>query len=87
VDALPRSVGRRYTADLSDMEGFEVRTIAGVDGTFSVFDGIEVCIEVPHPLSADEPFAMIDVKDAEFATSVKDQFEPQWGEAEPLTFG
>jgi len=55
--------------------------------TFSVFDGIEVCIEVPHPLSADEPFAMIDVKDAEFATSVKDQFEPQWGEAEPLTFG
>ena len=87
VDALPRSVGRRYTADLSDMEGFEVRTIAGVDGTFSVFDGIEVCIEVPHPLSADEPFAMIDVKDEEFATSVKDQFEPQWGEAEPLTFG
>ncbi|EMA66381.1 TrmB family transcriptional regulator [Halorubrum kocurii] len=87
VDALPRSVGRRYTAELSDMPGFEVRTIAGVDGTFSVFDGIEVCIEVPHPLSVDEPFAMIDVKDAEFAASVKDQFEPQWAEAEPLTFG
>jgi len=87
VDALPRSVGRRYTAELSTMEGFEVRTTAGVDGTFNVFDGIEVCIEVPHPLSGDEPFAMIDVKDAEFATSVSEEFEPRWAEAEPLSFG
>jgi len=87
VDALPRSVGHRYTAELSDMAGFEVRTTSGVDGTFNVFDGIEVCIEVPHPLSVDEPFAMIDVKDAEFATSVKDQFEPRWKAAEALPFG
>ena len=87
VDALPRSVGRRYTAELSDMEGFEVRTTAGVDGTFNVFDGIEVCIEVPHPLSGDEPFAMIDVKDAEFATSVSEEFEPRWADAETLSFG
>lgn len=87
VEALPRSVGRRYSAELSDMEGFEVRTAPGVDGTFNLFDGVEVCIEVPHPLSGDEPFAMIDVKDTEFATSVKDQFEPRWSEAEPLRFG
>ncbi|OYR46128.1 MULTISPECIES: TrmB family transcriptional regulator [unclassified Halorubrum] len=87
VDALPRSVGRRYTAELSNMEGFEVRTTAGVDGTFNVFDGIEVCIEVPHPLSGDEPFAMIDVKDAEFATSVSEEFEPRWAESDPLSFG
>jgi sugar-specific transcriptional regulator TrmB len=87
VDALPRSVGRRYTAELSDKAGFEVRTTSGVDGTFNVFDGIEVCIEVPHPLSGDEPFAMIDVKDAEFATSVSEEFEPRWAEAEPLSFG
>ena len=87
VDALPRSVGRRYTAELAEVDGFEVRTSRGVDGTFNVFDEIEVCIEVPHPLSADEPFAMIDVKDIEFATSVKEQFEPRWAEAEPLTFG
>ncbi|WP_435074244.1 TrmB family transcriptional regulator [Halorubrum sp. HHNYT27] len=87
VDALPRSVGRRYTAELSQVDGFEVRTTPGVDGTFNLFDGIEVCIEVPHPLSGDEPFAMIDVKDAEFATSVKEQFEPRWADAEPLSFG
>ena len=87
VNALPRSVGRRYTAELSQVDGFEVRTTPGVDGTFNLFDGIEVCIEVPHPLSGDEPFAMIDVKDAEFATSVKEQFEPRWAESEPLTFG
>jgi len=87
VSALPRSVGRRYTAELSQVDGFEVRTTPGVDGTFNLFDGIEVCIEVPHPLSGDEPFAMIDVKDAEFATSVKEQFEPRWADAEPLSFG
>jgi sugar-specific transcriptional regulator TrmB len=87
VDALPRSVGRRYSAELSEIDGFEVRTTPGVDGTFNLFDGIEVCIEVPHPLSGDEPFAMIDVKDAEFATSVKEQFEPRWTDAEPLSFG
>jgi len=87
VNALPRSVGRRYTAELSQVDGFEVRTTPGVDGTFNLFDGIEVCIEVPHPLSGDEPFAMIDVKDAEFATSVKEQFEPRWTDAEPLSFG
>jgi len=87
VSALPRSVGRRYTAELSQVDGFEVRTTPGVDGTFNLFDGIEVCIEVPHPLSGDEPFAMIDVKDAEFATSVKEQFEPRWTDAEPLSFG
>jgi len=86
VDALPRSVGRRYSAELADNEEFAVRTTPGVDGTFNVFDGVEVCIEVPHPLSGDEPFAMIDVKDAEFAASVKEQFEPRWNAAEPLTF-
>ncbi|MFW6317738.1 MAG: TrmB family transcriptional regulator, partial [Halorubrum sp.] len=87
VDALPRSVGRRYSAELSEVEGFAVRTTKGVDGTFNVFDGIEVCIEVPHPLSGEEPFAMIDVKDAEFATSVSEEFEPRWAEAKPLSFG
>lgn len=84
VDELPRSVGRRYTARLADHEGFEVRTSEGVDGTFNLFDGVEVCIEVPHPLSDDDPFAMIDLKDPEFAADVRDQFEPRWADATPL---
>ena len=87
VDELPRSVGRRYTAELARNDGFQVRTAPGVTGTFNVFDGIEVCIEVPHPLSDDEPFAMIDLKDAEFAANVKEQFEPRWRDADPLSFG
>ena len=86
VDELPRSVGRRYSAELADHEEFSVRTTEGIDGTFSVFDGVEVCIEVPHPLSSGEPFAMIDLKDPEFAADVKDQFEPRWDDAEPLSF-
>ncbi|MFB6233973.1 MAG: TrmB family transcriptional regulator [Halopenitus sp.] len=84
VDTLPRSVGRRYTAHLSGHDRFEVRTAEGVDGTFNLFDGIEVCIEVPHPLSTGEPFGMIDLKDPEFTAQVREQFEPWWEAAEPL---
>ena len=87
VDELPRSVGRRYTATLAESENFQVRTAPDVTGTFNVFDGVEVCIEVPHPLSDEEPFAMIDVKDVEFATNVAEEFEPRWAEAKPLNFG
>lgn len=87
VDALPRSVGRRYSAELSDHDQFAVRTTPDVAGTFNVFDGIEVCIEVPHPLGGEGPFAMIDLKDAEFAARVADRFEPRWEDAEPLSFG
>jgi len=82
---LPRSVGRRYAGRLADNEGFEVRTSDAVDGTFNLFDGVEVCIEVPNPLAPDEPFAMIDLKDPEFAGDVSGAFEPTWEGAEPFS--
>ncbi len=28
---------------------------------------------------------MIDLKDAEFATDIREMFDPRWDEAEPLT--
>jgi len=84
VETLPRSVGRRYTTRLSDHDRFAVRTAEGVDGTFNLFDGVEVCIEVPHPLSTGEPFGMIDLKDPEFTAEVREQFDPWWEAATPL---
>jgi hypothetical protein len=45
-----------------------------------------VCIEVPHPLRAEETFAMIDFKDREFVAGVHDEFEPRWADARPLRF-
>jgi hypothetical protein len=49
-----------------------------------LIDHVEVCIEVPHPLDAKEMFAVIDLKDSDFAANVGDMFQPRWDDAEPL---
>ena len=85
VPLLPETVGERYRDSLSGREGFEVRVSENVSGTFTLIDRNETTIEVPHPLDAEEVFAMIDLKDREFAESVRAEFEPRWNRAEPLT--
>lgn len=84
VDTLPRAVGRRYRTELQPREEFAVRTSSNVTGTFELIDGAEVCIEVPHPLDAEEAFAVIDLKDSDFAASVANEFSPRWERADPL---
>jgi len=84
VDSLPESVGDRYRSQLAEHDQFSVRTSANVSGTFELIDNSEVCIEVPHPLNAKDTFAMIDLKDREFAANVRSEFDPRWEDAEPL---
>ena len=84
VDTLPVSVGERFRDRYQEHERFETRTIAEVTGTFELVDDVEVCIEVPHPLTGDETFAVIDLKDPEFAADVREEFEPRWEAAEEL---
>ena len=84
VDSLPESVGERYRSQLAEHDQFSVRTSANVSGTFELIDNSEVCIEVPHPLNAEETFAMIDLKDREFAANVRSEFDPRWEDADPL---
>lgn len=84
VDQLPKSVGRRYRYHLQNHEDFEVRVATNITATFSLLDRGEVCIEVPHPTQAAELFAIINLKDPEFATNVQNAFDPRWEEAEPL---
>lgn len=86
VDGLPESVGRRYRYNLKNNDDFEVRVTTNVTGTFSLIDGGEVCIEVPHPTQAAELFAIINLKDPEFAANVRDAFDPRWEEAQLLEF-
>ncbi|SNZ06298.1 Sugar-specific transcriptional regulator TrmB [Natronoarchaeum philippinense] len=85
VDSLPETVGARHRQTLSPSEGYEVRVSDDVTGTFNVLDGVEVCVQVPHPLAVDEAFAMIDLKDPDFAADVHDEFAPRWRDAEPLS--
>ncbi|MFB6184871.1 MAG: TrmB family transcriptional regulator [Haloarculaceae archaeon] len=84
VASLPESIGRRYRDRHQEHERFEVRTSPNVSGTFELVDDAEVCIEVPHPLDAEEMFAVIDLKDREFAADVQRTFEPRWEAAEEL---
>jgi sugar-specific transcriptional regulator TrmB len=86
VSALPESVGERYRAGLSDHPSFAVRTTEDLDGTFNLIDGVEVVLQVPNPLDPGEVFAVIDLKDPEFAGEVYEVFRPRWEEAEPLSF-
>jgi len=86
VDTLPEAVGKRHREVLSPLEQYEVRISEDVRGTFNLIDDVEVCIQVPNPLDADEAFAMIDLKDPEFAAEVLDQFTPKWEHAEKLSF-
>jgi sugar-specific transcriptional regulator TrmB len=85
VPTLPAEFGDRYRETLSEYEGFEVRTVEDVSGTFTLVDETEVVIEVPHPLQSEEVFAMLNLKDREFAASVREEFNPRWSDAKELT--
>ncbi|WP_290810184.1 helix-turn-helix domain-containing protein [Halovivax sp.] len=86
VDALSPNVGRRYRRTLQSRDDFDVRTSEDVTGSFNLIDGVEVCIQVPNPLSSGETFGMIDLKDPEFASEVYEEYVPRWREATPLEF-
>ena len=84
VETLPETVGQRYRTYLQDERAFQVRTSAEVYSTFTLVDHSEVCIEVPHPLNPQKAFALINLKDSEFAASAEREFEPHWDRAEEL---
>ena len=58
----------------------EARVAEAIQGTFEIIDGVEVCIEVPHPLG-DATFGVIDLKDSAFAAEVREAFEKEWANA------
>jgi len=86
VETAPDNLRAAYAARLGDHENYASRTSTAIDGTFTLVDGEEVCIEVPNPLDADEAFALIDFKDATFATDVRTVFEEQWVDSTSLDF-
>ncbi|MFB6255199.1 MAG: TrmB family transcriptional regulator, partial [Haloplanus sp.] len=86
VESVPDGLREAYATRLGDHDRYASRTSADVDGTFTVVDGEEACIEVPNPLDSGEAFAMIDLKDAAFAADVRTMFEDQWEASTPLEF-
>ena len=76
-DHIPTERGRDYQRRLQGYENFNYRASEEVTATFELIDDVEVCIEVPHPLGG-STFAVIDLKDPEFAADVYDEFLPRW---------
>jgi sugar-specific transcriptional regulator TrmB len=84
VETLPETVGERYRTYLQEEREFQVRTSDDVYSTFTLLDHTEVCIEVPHPLNPRKAFALINLKDSEFASNVESEFGPRWERSEEL---
>lgn len=84
VTALPDGVRNGYLTDLGRRSDFEIRTDEHIEGTFTLIDRQEVCVEVPNPLKPDETFALIDLQDRTFAADARAVVEPRWDAAEPL---
>ena len=85
VETLPEEVGQRYRKQLQNYDSFAVRTSEDIGSTFAIIDHVEICIEVPHPLNRKEAFALINLKDGEFAGDVEESFEERWAEAREFT--
>ncbi|WP_299335629.1 TrmB family transcriptional regulator [Haloplanus sp.] len=83
-DTVSDDLNKAYEDRLSDRPGYEARVSTAIDGTFTLVDDVEVCIEVPNPLDPGETFAMIDFKDAAFADDARDVFDKQWTNSTPL---
>ncbi|SFS00274.1 Sugar-specific transcriptional regulator TrmB [Halomicrobium zhouii] len=74
---IPTERGRDYQRRLQNYDRFNYRASDEITSTFELIDDVEVCIEVPHPMGG-STFAMIDLKDPEFADEVYEEFRPQW---------
>jgi sugar-specific transcriptional regulator TrmB len=81
---LPADVTERYASAIVGFDDFEVRVAPTIDGNVTIVDGREVCLEVINPVEPDESFALIDLKDASFATEVTEAFDPVWRNADRL---
>jgi len=86
VETVPHGLLEAYATRLGGHERYAIRTSTSIDGTFTLVDDGEVCIEVPNPLDSGEALAVIDLKDASFATDVRTVFEEQWRDSTPLDF-
>jgi sugar-specific transcriptional regulator TrmB len=83
IQAVPEDVGQAYQRRLQQYDNYHYRTSDEVTATFELIDDIEVCIEVPHPLGG-STFAVIDLKDPEFADEIYEEFEPRWERAQKI---
>lgn len=85
-EAISTERGRDYQRRLQQYDRFNYRASEDVTSTFEIVDEVEVCIEVSHPMGG-STFAMIDLKDPEFAAEVYEEFQPQWEAASDVLSG
>ncbi|KAA9398942.1 TrmB family transcriptional regulator [Haloarcula sp. CBA1130] len=83
-ESLPEEANREYYERLFHYDNYSARASPNIRTTFELLDGVEVCIEVPHPLGREETFGVIDMKDSDFTADIRKAFEEHWAEATPV---
>jgi sugar-specific transcriptional regulator TrmB len=85
VDSIPETVWDDYHGRLVTNDAFEARVDDAITGSFHLIDDVEVCLEVPNPLDPTQAFAMIALTDPGFTSNLRETFDRQWVDAEPLS--
>ncbi|GAA0306726.1 TrmB family transcriptional regulator [Halarchaeum salinum] len=84
VADVPDVVNDQSFDHLAGYENFEARVGGSVHGDVTIVDGVEVCLDLRNPIAPDEAFAVIDLTDPSFATSVREAFDRGWTDADPI---
>ncbi|WP_423747183.1 helix-turn-helix domain-containing protein (plasmid) [Haladaptatus sp. SPP-AMP-3] len=81
VTTLPDTLPQRLDEQSVDVT---IRTIPNVELSFDVVDRSETTIDIPHPVSGDDRFGVVGVKDSQVVEEFERHFQRLWTDAEPL---
>ncbi|GGM56581.1 sugar-specific transcriptional regulator TrmB [Halarchaeum rubridurum] len=84
LEDVPDAAGDPSLSLLEEYENFEARVGDSVHGDVTIVDGVEVCLDLRNPIAPEEAFAVIDLTDPSFATSVREAFDRGWEAADPI---
>ncbi len=85
VDEVPRQLIDRLRREPFRGDGFTVRTISELHGSFYLLDHVELCFEVTNPMERDAMVGLVNLKDPSFALELESQFVKHWEESETFT--
>jgi sugar-specific transcriptional regulator TrmB len=85
AEEVPRQLIDRIRQEPFRTDGFEVRTVDELYGSFYLLDHVELCFEVTNPIERNAMVGLVNLKDPSFAIELESQFQQYWEGSEPFT--
>jgi sugar-specific transcriptional regulator TrmB len=85
VEEVPRQLIDRLRREPFRGDGFTVRTIEELYGSFYLLDHVELCFEVTNPMERNAGVGLVNLKDPSFAIELESQFVKHWEEAKTFS--